>query len=85
MAGDVRVGWLDMSGFGSSGLARLSDEEVAGLLRALHRGELRFPIRLSDLIGSGFPHVAEKAEIVQGLDERGLRVLLVAVMAERRR
>lgn len=70
--------------FGSPGLTRLTDQEIEELLRALHRGFLRYPIKLSDLIGSGFPHVAEKADIVQGLDERGLRALLIAVLAERR-
>ncbi|RLB56283.1 MAG: hypothetical protein DRJ42_03700 [Deltaproteobacteria bacterium] len=70
--------------FGSPGLTLLTDDEIKALLAALHHGHLVFPIRLSDLIGGGFPHIAEKAEIVSGLDERGLRALLVSVMAERR-
>jgi hypothetical protein len=74
-----------MKAFGGQGLTKLTDQELEDLLRALHRGHLRFPIRLSDLIGSGFPHVAARAEAIQGLDERGLRVLLVSVIAERRR
>jgi hypothetical protein len=71
--------------FGSPGLTKLNDDEIKELLAALHRGHLQFPIRLADLIGGGLPHIAEKAEIVAGLDEKGLRALLVAVMAERRR
>ncbi|MBW2460194.1 MAG: hypothetical protein JRH11_01025 [Deltaproteobacteria bacterium] len=70
--------------FGSPGLSTLTDDEIKGLLAAMHRGHLVYPIRLADLIGGGFPHIAEKAEIVSGLDERGLRALLVSVMAERR-
>ena len=70
--------------FGSPGLTKLTDDEIKELLTWLHRGHLRFPIRLADLIGGGLPHVAEKAEIVAGLDEKGLRALLVSVMAERK-
>lgn len=70
--------------FGGTGLTRLTVEELEELLRALYLGRLRFPLRMSYLIGNGFPHIAEKAEVLQGLDERGLRVLLVSVIAERR-
>lgn len=70
--------------FGGTGVTNLSLAELEEVLRALHRGQLRFPLRMSDLIGGGLPHIAEKAEILQGLDERGLRVLLVCVIAERR-
>lgn len=72
-----------MTSFGGSGLTRLALEELEELLRALHRGQLRFPLRMSDLIGTGMPHIAEKAEILQGLDERALRAVLVCVIAER--
>lgn len=74
-----------MAKLGGQGLTRLSTDELEEMLRALHQGRLRFPIRMSELIGGGLPHIAEKAEILQGLDERGLRVLLVSVLAERRR
>lgn len=70
--------------FGAHGLTELTLEELQELLRVLHHERLLYPIRMSDLIGNGFPHVAEKAEILQGLDERGLRVLLVSVIAERK-
>lgn len=73
-----------MPAFGGQGLTRLSTEELEEVLRALHQGRLRFPIRMSELIGGGLPHIAEKADVLQGLDERGLRVLLVSVLAERR-
>ena len=73
-----------MSQFGGQGLTRLSTDELEEVLRALHQGRLRFPIRMSELIGGGLPHIAEKAEILQGLDERGLRALLVSVLAERK-
>lgn len=69
---------------GGQGLTKVTSAELEELLRALHHGRLSFPIRLADLIGNGFPHIAEKAEVVSGLDERGLRVLLVSVLAERR-
>ena len=74
-----------MPHLGGTGLTRLSTDELEEMLRALHQGRLRFPIRMSELIGNGLPHIAEKAEVLQGLDERGLRVLLVSVIAERRR
>ncbi len=70
--------------FGATGLTRLGLDELEELLRALHRGTLRFPLRHSDMIGSGLPHIVEKTDVLQGLDERALRVLLVCVIAERR-
>ena len=73
-----------MSGFGGVGLTKVSTGELEELLRALHRGHLVFPIRASELIGNGFPHIAEKTDLLQGLDEKGLRAVLVAVIAERR-
>lgn len=69
---------------GGIGLTKLNDSELADLLRALHEGRLLFPIRKSDLIAMGWANIADKADVLAGLDERGLRAVLVCVMAERR-
>lgn len=67
----------------ATGLTRVTTDELKGMLKALHRGQLRFPLRHADLIGGGLPHIAEKSDLFQGLDEAGTRAVLVAVLAER--
>lgn len=73
-----------MMKLGGRGLTRPALDELEEFLRALHRGRLRYPLRMSDRIGTGFPHIAEREEILQGLDERALRTVLVCIIAERR-
>ncbi len=71
-------------GFGApEGLTRLRDEELRTLLRAAHRGKLRYPLRRSDLLAQGLGEMADRADALLGLDERGLRTLLACVLAER--
>jgi len=67
------------------GLTRISTEDLERLLRLVHRGELSSPIRRSELLTLGLNHVADRAEILLGLDRAGARALLVGVIAERKR
>lgn len=67
------------------GLSEVPTEDLEALLRAVHRGRLEFPLRRQGLLLLGMNRLAEHASLLQGLDERGLRAVLVAVLAERRR
>jgi hypothetical protein len=55
------------------------------LFRLVHEGKLSFPLRRSELLLLRTPHLAEHGDVLLGLDEPGVRAVLVAVIAERRR
>ncbi len=65
------------------GLTRISDEELRTLLRAAYHGKLRYPLRRSELLAQGLGNLADRAEALLGLDERGLRTVVACVLAER--
>ena len=65
------------------GLTRISDEELRTLLRAAYHGKLRYPLRRSELLAQGLGELADRAEALLGLDERGLRTVVACVLAER--
>ncbi|HJK90991.1 MAG TPA: hypothetical protein RMH85_00110 [Polyangiaceae bacterium LLY-WYZ-15_(1-7)] len=68
-----------------AGLRPVPTEDLVALLRALHRGRLAYPLRREALLLMGMNRLAEHADLLVGLDERGLRSVLTAVIAERRR
>ena len=65
-------------------LTKVPTEDLEALLRAVHRGRVEFPLRRQGLLLLGMNRLADHASVLQGLDERGLRAVLVAVLAERR-
>ncbi|MEM6956534.1 MAG: hypothetical protein AAF411_20550 [Myxococcota bacterium] len=65
------------------GLTRLTDADLRELLRAIHKSQLPFPLRRSDLMAMGMNRVADEASPLLGLDERAVRVAIALVMAER--
>ncbi len=67
-----------------TGLTKVPDEDLMGLLRALHHGRLTFPITRSMLFTMGMNQLAEHADPLLGLSEDGVRAVLVTVLAERR-
>jgi len=67
-----------------SGLTGASTEELKRLLVALHHGRLAFPLERTTLLVMGLNGLADHADLIVGLDERGVRSVLVAVLAERR-
>jgi hypothetical protein len=67
-----------------SGLTGLSTTDLERLLRAVHRGELSCPLSHASLHVAGLSYLVDRVEALQGLDERGVRAVLVAVLAERR-
>ena len=72
-----------MSGFGK-GLTGAPTAALIGLLRAVHKKYLPFPITRAALIEAGYGNVEYALSSLCGLDERGARAVLVAVIAERR-
>jgi len=67
------------------GLTELSTEELEDLLRRIYRGELSSPMRRSELLTLGLNRVADRGELLVGLDHAAARALLVGVLAERKR
>jgi len=70
---------------GTGGLKSVSTARLKDLLMAVHRGDLSCPLDRVGLTANGFFHEADDLEILRGLDERGVRAVLVSVLAERRR
>lgn len=70
--------------FAGAGLTALSTTDLERLLRALHRGELRCPIGHTELHMAGLSYLVDRVEALRGLDERAVRAVLVAVLAERK-
>lgn len=66
------------------GLSQVPSEDLEGLLRALHKKRVELPLRRETLLVMGMNRLADHADVLIGLDERGLRAVLVAVLAERR-
>lgn len=69
---------------GGAGLTALSTTDLERLLRAVHRAELRCPIGQAELHVAGLSYLVDRVEALAGLDERAVRAVLVAVLAERR-
>jgi len=67
-----------------TGLTGASTEELKELFRALVRGRLSFPLERTTLLVMGLNGLADHADLLVGLDERGVRSVVVAVLAERR-
>lgn len=70
---------------GGLGLTRLRDEELERLLAAVHGGRMTYPLSRAGIMLAGFGDLADRAELLVGLDERSTRAVLVVALAERRR
>lgn len=68
----------------SAGLTGLRTTDLTRLLRALHRGELSCPVTHASLHMAGLSYLVDRVDALAGLDERAVRAVLVAVLAERR-
>ena len=68
----------------ASGLTRVTTDDLKKALSFLHKGELRCPPNIHDLTRVGLQHCGnELLEVLRGLEENGVRAVLVAVIAER--
>lgn len=70
---------------GGEGLAHLSEQDLRNLLKAVHDGTLKCPVSQQTLVTAGLSYLIDKVDHLSGLDERAVRSVLVAVIAERRR
>ena len=66
------------------GMTRVPTSDLVQLLRRVHRKDIPMPFERTHLMTLGLNSVADYANELCGLDERALRVCLVAVIAERR-
>ena len=66
------------------GLTSLKTEELKTLLRLLHRGQLILPLTAHSVACAGFQYKQQELmSNLRGLDEAGVRAVLVCVLAER--
>ncbi|MFT7625335.1 MAG: hypothetical protein ACI9WU_004526 [Myxococcota bacterium] len=68
------------------GLTKVPTADIKQLLLAIHHGKLNFPLYPAEVACIGLQHRVEAfMESMRFLDERGVRAVLVAVLAERAR
>ena len=68
----------------ASALTALTELDLTRLLARLHDESLKCPIGPAQLHASGLSYLVDKTEFLSGLDQRAVRAVLVAVIAERR-
>lgn len=68
----------------SVGLVDVPTPQLENLLRRLIRGDLTFPLTKPGLMAMGYNDVATAFQTLRDLDARGVRAVLVAVLAERK-
>lgn len=69
----------------SMALTGVPTPELEQLLRQQYRGDLDVPVTVAALARVGLQHRAEEImQSLRGLDEAGVRAVLIAVIAERR-
>ncbi|MEO0322261.1 MAG: hypothetical protein AAF447_04855 [Myxococcota bacterium] len=73
-----------MAGTLGRGLAAVPAEDLVKLLRLVHQGHVAFPLTRVELLVRGMNRLADHADVLVGLDEAGVRAVIVAVLAERR-
>ncbi len=73
-----------MATFGGKGLTNLTLVDLERLLRALHKEQLSFPNDPNSLLTAGLSYLVDRVDFLTGLDQRAVRAVLVAVIAERK-
>ncbi len=68
---------------GTGGLTALSTDELRLLLRVVHQGQLPCPIDRIGLASTGLLRIGDHLGVLRGVDEAGVRAVLVCVLAER--
>jgi len=68
----------------AAGLTEVRTDDLKKLLGLVHRGEVIFPMDAPELARIGLQHCAiEMLATLRGLDERAVKAVVVAVIAER--
>ena len=66
------------------GLTSLKTKDLKTLLKLLHRGQLNLPLTAHSIACAGFQYKHQELMAnLRGLDETGVRAVLVCVLAER--
>lgn len=68
---------------GANGMKNVKTHDLKDLLRAVHRGELPCPITQDGLAATGLLRLGDQLSHIRGLDEAGVKAVLIAVIAER--
>jgi len=67
-----------------AGLTEVETQHLKQLLSLVHKRELSFPLDVHELTRTGLQHCAPPLlGQLRGLDEAGVRAVLIAVLAER--
>lgn len=67
------------------GLTHLNDRQLERLFRAVVKGIVSCPLEPHELMTAGLSDVYDRVDVLRGLDERAVKIVLAAVLAERRR
>lgn len=67
------------------GLKAVRTRDLEQILRLVHKGELACPIDQTGLAIAGLLRLGDDLGHLRGLDERAVKAVLIAVLAERRR
>jgi len=68
----------------AKGMTSLKTKDLKAILRLVHRGELSCPITQIGLAQAGLLRLGDDVGHLFGLNEAGVRAVVVAVLAERR-
>ena len=71
--------------FGGLGLSELKRVDLERLLSRVHAGTLRCPIGPRELHEAGLSYLEDRVDHLRGHDEKTVRAVLVAVLAERKK
>lgn len=66
-------------------LTRVTSDQLRTLYRQIYRGELACPFDRRALLNRGLNPQAEECDVLFGLHEKGVRAVIVSVLAERER
>jgi len=68
---------------GKRGLTGVKTSDLKLILKFVHRGDLPCPISRVGLATTGLLRLGDDLDTLRGLDEAGVRSVIVAVLAER--
>ncbi|MCA9626809.1 MAG: hypothetical protein KC766_04065 [Myxococcales bacterium] len=67
------------------GLTRVPTSKLQRLLKLLHQDRIGLPISGASLMTAGLSDIADDVEMLKGLERQTAQLVLVAVIAERKR
>jgi hypothetical protein len=68
-----------------TGLTAIHTDELKKFLRLLLQNKLLFPLKRTDLMLMGLNLMAERGDLLFGLEEKAVKAILIAVLAERKK